>query len=793
MLKNYFKVALRVLTKNKLYAGINIVGLGMAMAMCVVGYVNYQFSTSFDSFHENKERIIVIEGHRSPDGAFQRWSLAPFPLAPKIESELPMVDKVSRMSIVATSVQYRDRIFSEVIECVDNSFFDIFTIPLVNGDLRAFYENNGIVVSSDMAEKYFGTENPVGEELILRGEDGRPHVFLVSGVFNRLPKNSSLSLDFCIPIQRLTDFSELDLNNWDNYTRATIVLLNAGADRDEFTRLMQPYLSISNAANPALQFDDYGFIPLTEMGSKSRDLIYSPYQQGMHPTAIIAPSIMALLILILACFNFVNTAVAFASRRLKEIGIRKVVGGMRSQLIKQFMCENFILCFIALLIGAVLSEIFVPAYDSLWPELSLTLDYSQNLKLVAFFAGLLGLTAIGAGIYPSLYISSFSPAAIFKGRQKLGGTNPLIRILLTIQLALSMTTIVAALILTQNASFIQSMDLGYERDNIFMVRVDGGEQYQLLKHEIERHPQIESIGATRNQMARFWSNIYIRIGETDDIASSFEVGENYIETIGFTMVAGRSFNTDLTSDLENSVIVNEMLADRYGITLGENNRLSVKDNDTLINYTIIGVVKDFHPNSIDSPVQPAIIRLAPPERYYYLVARCTDEGKSEIAGYIGDTWKRVFPDAPYSSLWIEETLVEGFRTNDSIRKIFMFVAILVIVISGMGLFALVSLNIVKRTKEISIRKVLGATFSDISLLISKEFIILGIISSLLSGVMGYFLVSTFLKSIWTYYVDFSVMPFITSSLIVVFLAVLTISSQVFAAANSNPADTLRNE
>jgi cell division protein FtsX len=513
----------------------------------------------------------------------------------------------------------------------------------------------------------------------------------------------------------------------------------------------------------------------------------------MHPAAIIAPSVAAILILLLACFNFINTSIAFASRRLKEIGIRKVSGGTRNQLITQFMGENLLLCFLAMLLACALAEIFVPAYDSLWPELSLSMNYSENPGLVGSLVGLLIFASLAAGLYPALYISSFKPTAILKGKQCIGGSNLLTKILLTFQFALAITVLIAAVIFNKNASFIKDFDLGFAKDNILVVPVRGEGNYRLLKAAIENHPDIKNIGGSRHLMGRMWAAVDIETEKGKDVIWYMEIGENYFETAGFGLSRGRTFDYDLNSEIENSTIVNETFMREYGWTSNQDRSIKFIYEDSVSECNVIGVVKDFHINGVSTRLTPIALRLGSEERYLHLSLEYDPDKVTEVSAYVRDAWKRLFPHLPYRGFYQEEIMADDNNTNHSIRLVFLYIAAMAVSIAAMGLFALVSLNITKRIKEIGIRKVLGATIVNIGALISKEFIILFFAGSVLASALAYFMLDTMMASIWAYYTDFGILPFFVAAVLAFLIGSLTVGYQVYSAAAANPVNSLRDE
>lgn len=789
MFKNYIKIAIRNLLRNKFYTFVNVFGLGVAMAICVVGYVNYNFSQSFDSNHANIEKIHLILGFNDNG----KWAHTPFPMAQSITEQIPEVENITRMSIRRGNLRYGDKVFGERLHFVDNEFFDIFSFPLIKGTGKSFQSREGVILCESLAQKYFGDEDPIDKEIILSLDGEKEITLKVHGIISDPPLNSTLQLSAATSIENYEYLREFDFQRWDQFSQATIMKINDPSKVESVEQKLQKFVEVQNTSNPEFHCKGFQVLPYSELALINREISSNPFNQGMHPAAIITPSVIALLVLLLACFNFINTAIAYANRRLREIGIRKVIGGLRTQLVSQFMGENLLLCFLALIVAALLSEIFVPAYDSLWPELSLGMNYSENLGLIGFLLGMLLFTAVAAGAYPAFYISKFRPVEIIKGKLKLGGTNPMIRILLTMQLAIAMTTIIGAAVLSQNANYITNMDLGYDMDNIIVIPIRGEQQYSILKNSLESNPEITSIAATRHLMNRSFTGRDIIVDAEEKYAHLFEVGENYLATLDFELSDGNKFTTGLESNLGKEVIVNETLVRRFGFEQPLGKQITMKETDTAEVCTIVGVVKDFYPNGLWSRLRPTVMRLVPPDQYRYMTIRYHEKNRGQIMGTIENLWKSSFPHLPYRGFWFEDTYAENGQVNESIKLVFQYIALMVLIISCMGLYALVSLNISKRTKEIGVRKVLGATVANIGALVSREFIILTLIGSILASVMGYYLTNMLMGSIWVYHTDFGIMPFVLAPLLVITLALLTVSYRIYSAATANPVDALRYE
>lgn len=796
MFVSYLIIALRNLYKNKLYATINVVGLGTAMAICVVAYVNYQFSQSFNAFHEHADEIYVVNSYGVRNDQRRDYLNSPTPLAPAIVRDVPGVEQYVRVWRTGGSMRSGDLVFQEPFWYVDPNFFDVFTFPMLRGDKDALHDIKSIVVTDEIANKYFGDEDPIGKQVLLSPDGETEYEFVIRGVIAKPTPSSSMGLTVCLPYESQVEMYGFEIEEWSDWTGAAFIKVGKAADTDRITEQLQQYVARTNEANPNFQLEGFYLTSLAGFARFVRDH-GGPFAPALHPAAVVAPAVTALLVLLLSCFNFINTAVAFAARRLNEIGVRKTVGAVRGQLVRQFIGENLVLCLAALLVAAVLAEIFVPAYEGVWPEedmsLSLAINYSENLGLVGFFIGLLLFTGIVAGAYPALYVSSFNPVEIFKGKQKLVGTNPLIRVLLVFQLALAMTVIIAAIVFTQNVDFIDALDVGYQKGDIVAVPVTGEDQYVVLKNAIADHPGIEQTGGSRHVVGYGWYAVNAECGEVASRVSVFDVGEDYFETLRFSLAGGRSFDKDLPTDVNETILINQTMAARCGMVTDVDNSVRFNFTDSVPEYRVVGIVEDFHLYGVDIRIRPTAMRYVPRERYRFLVARLDAESAGETATFVEETWKRLFPHRPYRGFWLDESLAESREISEGIKLVFSYIAGMVLIISSMGIFALVSLNISRRTKEIGIRKALGATVPQICYLIAKEFIVLIAIGGVLASALGYFLSRALMSSIWHYYTSFGVAPFVFAVVLVFVVSVVTVGARVVTAANANPVEALRYE
>ncbi len=792
MLKNYIKTAFRILLKNKLYAVINIFGLSVAIACGIVAYLNYQFSQSFDNYHVNKDNIYRLNSYKIINNQREDWAITPLPLAPALKENIAGVEDFTRIRRGTGIFQYDEKVFNEVFHYVDKDYFNMFTFPLKYGDKNNLLNNDGIVITSKIAEKYFGDINPVGKQISVTVDNKRTD-FLISGVMKDPPLNSSLYVSILIPLSRYKDMTGNDPAEWKNWSHTTFIMVKKGFQIAGIENQIQKFKDVTNNTNKDWELAGFYLEPLSKVAFDSRDLRSNILMPNLHPAAIVGPSVISLLILLLACFNFLNTSIAFSGKRLNEIAVRKVLGVKKIQLVFQFLGENLLLCLIAIAAGIMLAELFVPAYASLWPQLSFPVNFIGDWNIIMFLVFLLLFITIVSEIYPAIYISRFESINIFRNKQKLKGSNPLVRILLVFQFSLSITTIIMGFIFYKNAGFIKTFDMGFETKDILIVTVQDKNDYELLKSKIEGNTMISEISSTSSIVGFGY-----RIQETkvEDVKTQLDylsVGEKYLETMGLKVVKGRSFNKDISTDYDNSILVNESFIKRYGWTSIENRTIKMKDREIEKDYHIIGVVKDFNTNGVWRKIRPLALTFSGLENNPNMVVKYADGNSKEVYQFISKQWKTLFPNLPFEAVYQSVMLDEAAAVSESISTVMFYVALLALIISAMGMFALISLNVAKRTKEIGIRKVLGASVWGIGKLVSKEYILIFIISSVISVFAGNYLAEMFISSIFAYYVEFGILPFLLSILIVLGIAMMTIGFQLYKAATSNPVDALRYE
>lgn len=793
MLKNYFKVAYRNLVKNRLSSAINILGLSAAIGCSIVVFLFIEDQYGKDAFHENAEQIFLVELLIDRSGRQQLWGDTPLPLGPAMQADFPQIKRAVRVDYNGGAMRYGDKVFNENIMLVEPEYLQMFTFPLKEGDKNALYDKNKIILSAEVAERYFGDEQAEGKQVSIKFKGDRIESFIIGGVAEKFPKKKSFAFNILMAYDWLFDLGALERgqeNDWSKWTNATLIQLENPNDLAFIEKNMDKYKKIQNEASENWAVTDFVFDNLLNLSLNSYK-VRGDIASGDNPVERITLFVIGLFLLLLACFNYVNIALASAGTRLKEIGVRKVIGSKKLQLVHQFLGENVLICLIALTIGVTLAHFFfIPAWNGMFDGENLSLDFGTNLWLWMFFVGLLLFTGFVAGAYPSFFVAAFNPINIFRGKQRLGGRNLFTRILLSVQFTLSLMLVAAGVVFKQNADFQKDRDWGYNQKQTIVVPINGEKHYTQFNNIIRLNANVISTSPARFHVGRNRAITVVEVREKKYEVGLFEVGFDYFETLGFRLNAGRFFDRAFPSDAENAIVVNETFVRHLGFDepVGQ----SVRRSDTT-SYTIVGVTEDFHYNDFRSAIDPVIFRMSKAEDYNYLAVTTEAGTVLKTAEYLEKTWKAMFPDSPYSGFFQDEVFAFSMRMAESVRKLFIFIAVVALAISCMGLFGLVSLNIEKRRKEFSIRKVLGASMRNVAALVNKEFAVLLAIATLIAAPAGYFILDMLLDQVYQYRVPMSAAPFIFAAVMVFLTAAITVSSHIYKVAASSPVEGLRSE
>jgi len=753
-----------------------------------VVFIFVDFAYSQDEFHKNRENIFLVNNVIARDGKEQLWGDSPAPIGEMLKADFPQIKRVVRIDNRNIILKYKDKVFAEYVRFVDPEFLDMFTFPLSAGQKEALEDHSQVIISKNIAEKYFGESNPIGEQIeVIINE--KKEAFIIGGVAKPFPKSASFGFDILVNFEKKFNiYDKEDPNDWTDFIRSTFIELNDPNDIGIISSKMDKYIALQNAVEEDWPAQAYPFEPMTTLSINSHK-IRGDISGGSDPIGRIVLGTIGAFMLLLACFNYINISISSATKRLKEIGIRKVIGGTKKQLVFQFIGENLIICIFALLIGGILARtLFGPLFDSQF-SIGLELDFYENKNAWIYMIVLLLITGVGAGAYPAFYISSFKPVNIFSGRQKFGKKSIFTKVFLTFQFVLSIITIVFGISFVQNAEFQKDRDWGYNQAQTLIVPVNNEKTYVALKNDFMQNPNITSIAGSANHVGRSVAMSVIDINDKKYEFRRIDVGYNYLETLNIRLMEGRFFDEALLTDLDQSVVMNQTLAEN----MGWDNPIGQSFDVDSLTYSVIGIVADFHYDDFDDKIEPTFFRMTKEENFKFISVRINEGQISDTETYAEALWKKHVPDLPYNSFFQDEVFDRYFYQLKGHGRIMGFTAMLAIILSCMGLYGLVTLNVATRMKEFSIRKVLGAGVATIFNSVNKQYVRLIGIACILGLPVSYFLVDLLFNEVYEYHMPLTVAPLIIATIFIFGVSLLTVSSQIYKVVISNPVDSLRDE
>jgi len=802
MFKNYLKITMRNFKRQKGYSFINIAGLsvGIACALLLILVVQYEFK--YESHHENAGRIYRINMENTRLEQTYRSIYSPVPLAPAMCAEVPGVTNFARIAEVRqTQVTYEDKKFYEDgLRFADPGILEIFTFPLIAGDkATALKDADAVIITEDMAVKYFGTEDPLGKTLTIL--NSMP--LKVTGVMRNHPGFTNIRPDFLIPFEKISAIAgEEFFQNWVSQQIISFIMLaeeQSSADVES---------RIQKAFNRHVREDDGRVLSLDRL---SRMHLFSEAQPTGNIDTIYILLAVGVLILAVACINFMNLATARSSKRAKEVGLRKVVGAPRRQLIRQFIGESLIYTFISLVFALVLARAFLPAINNLTGQANEFIDITEPY----FLAGLLGIyffVGFLSGSYPALFLSAAQPTITLKERFQTGTKGVLFRKILVIaQFSISIILIISAMIFGRQLNFLLNKPLGFVKEGILVIRNDRStfrQDLQPLRSELLNNSRI--IGVTGSLALPSSIGVFNTVtweGATEDqeIAINFNVVDyDFLDTYEIELVTGRKFSPAFPADAvtgsgekgpENprSIIINREAMRQFGWDDPIGKKVIEVYGGVRDYNTVVGVIEDFHFNSLRQSIRPLKLYLSTDNNRYVSV-KIGMEGVAETLEFIEAAWKRIYPGVPFDYFFFDRVLDQRYRAEASLKRMFEYFSALAVFIGCLGLLGLVSFSAERRSKEIGIRKVLGASSPQILMLLSKEFTSWILIANLFAWPVAYLVMHTWLDA-YAYRIDLNTQWgfFLLAGLIALCIALATVAFQALKAALSDPIKTLKYE
>ncbi|MBU8893722.1 MAG: FtsX-like permease family protein [Bacteroidales bacterium] len=791
MIKNFLIISLRYLWKNFLFVGINILGLAVALALCITAYLNNKYDKDWDKTHVNYENIYKINITREIQDRHQEYGITPLALAPLLKQDLSGVEEITRYRNSYSPVKYGDKIFSKRIGYADPNFGKVFTLDVIKGDKDALNKKGNILVSDRIAEIYFGDEDPIGKVISIVNDKNEETAFLIAGIFKALPLNGSFRHELLTQLENFEDMWEIEPDKWDSWVAATFLLVQNPENLAGIDKQLAKYIEVQNDAREDWKITSF-FTKSLKLIADDREVWASWLRTSFHPAAVATPPIMAIMILIIAAFNFMNSAISFAGKRLKEIGLRKVFGGLRKHIIIQFLSENLIISLIAIVFGIFMAGWLVPEYSSMWEYMDIELNFSKEPTLIGFIIILWFFTALLAGAYPAFYVSKFNPVKIFRDNLKLKNKNVLSRFLLGFQFFTSVLALVMGVMFAQNAVFQERMDLGYDKENLIVLSMHNNNDYKPFESVIKENPKIDMYAGTNYHIGFGNYNRSIKYLEQQVETNMMHIGYDYLMAMKVKITDGRGFNLENQAGdfADHNVVVNEKFVKDFGFKepIGK----TVYVNDTLALH-IIGVSNDVYLYGAWAPIEPLIYRLDEEINYGRIVIRTSKENLTEVNEFLKSEWSELVPNYPYEGEFQEELMEEAKEVNNNIKVMFVFLAICALFLSAIGLYTLVSLSVLNRTKEVGIRKVHGASINKIMLIITKPFSLLILIASIMGCVLGLYVTKLLMSSVFAKHMEPNFISFAIPVFVILVTSVITIVWRVYKAASQNPSQSLRYE
>lgn len=808
MLKNYFKIVFRNAQKHPMYVLINLVGLAIGMAVSIVILLYVQFELSYDRFHPDADRIFrVSRAWNNPDGdiSLHLGHTAP-PFGPLIKSDFP------------EEVEYSARLFNfnPLIKSGENAFeeerfffadpeaFDLFEWEMVEGEGKSAIEQaDGVVITEETARRYFGDESALGKEL-LANLAGQEVTFQVRGVMKDTPENSHFHVDFIasmVPVVQFYGGLESFMSNYGSNNFSTFIKLNEGVDYRDFEAklptLIDRHIGPNQAGIAASKGTKLILWPIADVH------LYSNLDSEIEPNGnidyVYTYMAIAFFILLIACINFMNLSTARSSLRSMEVGLRKVMGANRGLLIRQFMGESFIMTFCSMVLALVLVFLFLPTFSD-FTQSALSFNLLKNPEYLLGIFGIIVFVGLISGSYPALFLSGFLPARVLKGTFKAGKGHERFRSVLVVgQFAISVMLIVAVLVVVGQLEYMQNKDLGFENEDILVLPTSNqiNENYLILKDRLENHPGIRAVSvSSRVPSGRLLDSQGTSAevdGELTQInlrIADIHVGHNFLETYGIEIVAGRTFDFQLASDSTEAFVLNETAIREVGWSSPEEaiGKQFIYGNRRGF---VTGVMKDFHFESLHQPIVPIVFMISQ-NRNNLVSLKIDSNQRDEVLSYLRQEWAQFRPDFPFEPFFVDEGFDRQYESEARVRTIFTFFSVLAILISVLGLLGLVTFATEQRTREIGIRKVMGAETTNILLLLGKDFLKLVGIGFLIAIPISWFGMNTWLED-FAYRIGIHWSVFLWAGLLAGLIAAITVTSQTIKAAWANPVKSIKNE
>ncbi|MFC1725754.1 ABC transporter permease [candidate division KSB1 bacterium] len=800
MFGNYLRIALRNVKKQKAYAFINIAGLAVGLASCILILLYVISELSYDRYHDNADRIYRIGVEGNLGGNYVKFPVSNLGSGPAMQKDFPEVESITRIYPRGkAAVKYGDNIFfEENWFLADENFFKVFTFPLIEGDPNtALKAPKSVVITEDFAKKYFGDEPPMGKNISIRNMPD----YTVTGVMQNVPDNSHFKFDFLVSLETYYVMTNRQAEEWNNFNNYTYALLNEGVNLTKFQEKFPPFIERYMAQMYKLTGGniDYFLQPVTSIHLHS-NLGYE-LDTNSDITYVYVFSAIAFLILLIACINFMNLSTARSAGRAREVGLRKVMGADKASLIKQFLGESMLYSIFSLLIALGLVKLAIPVFSSLSGN-DLGFRISEMPWLIPAFFGFTILTGILAGSYPAFFLSSFQPVKVMRGALKAGAASSRFRSVLVIfQFIISVSLIVGTTVMISQLNYMKSKSLGFDKERVVVISINENsirENIESIKIELKSHSNIISAASSSTVPGNYPDySAYVPEGYTlqqTQLMYRVNADADFIPVMGMEVIAGRNFSREFGTDPENAMIINETAAKKYGWDDPVGKKIGVFQDNGMMETeprTVIGMVRDFHIKSLHDKILPLLFT----NNNTYLNELSLRIKPDDIQGtlaYLKNMWAKYDPSRPFDYRFLDQEFDGQYKADERLSIIIRYFTIFAIFVACLGLYGMASFMAEQRTKEIGIRKALGASVPNIMLLLSKEVTRLILVSNIIAIPVAYFVLNRWLET-FAYRTGINVYTFIISMIVVFFIGYATISYQSVKASLANPVDSIRTE
>lgn len=788
MFYNYLKITLRNIVRQRTYILINLLGLTIGMTVCILLFLFVQYESSYDRFHPNAERIYRVISQDQDEKGIDTFTYTPAPLAPALMQDFPEIENAVRFSDNEIEVISKGRRFYETIFFADKEIFEIFAVKLIQGNKSSALDDpRSLLISEKTANKYFRGENPIGQTVSFWGETD----YTITGVFEDIPKNTHLHFDF---LGSFENFHRRHQNQWGISNYFTYILLAENASIQSVESRLPEFID-RHKGPEARRLYKFNFIfqPITRIHLNSH--WRGEISAGTRMSTLYIFSAVALFVLLIACFNSINLTIARFSSRVQEVGMRKVLGASRYQLIQQFLGESFFLTLLSFPASLALVEGMIPLFNSLTGK-ELHMQYSHNLSLLIFLLCILIFTALISGLYPAVFISSYKAVKVlkktYKSVLKVSFTR---KFLVVVQFVVSLLFIICFFVISRQLQYMRGRALGFNPEHVVIIPINEPDilkRQETVKAEFLRSPYVTAAAATsyfpgkKPNYQNYWKEGMDK--NYFDMIYWLAVDHDFITTLQLDLITGRDFNKNIESDAGGAYIINESAAKALGwdpeSALNRSFKLAEKGR-------IIGIVKDFHFRSLHQAVDPLILYIWPESLKYFAVRINPDDFQKGL-NHLESVWDQMAVQQPFEFFFLDEEYDRMYNTEKRLGKIFGYVTLLSILIACLGLFGLASFAAEQRTKEIGIRKVLGASELRLIWLILKEYLIWIFLANLIAWPVAYYALHQWLQN-FAYHLSPEIWTFLLSAVFVLAVALLTVSIKALRSALSDPVETLRYE